>query len=195
VRIGVEEAVDDDLMKVGAHQLAAEPLRIEIDTHHGADLCDLGPEHEVHRQHARRRVVVDGLRDDDRGKGLQIAAEHLEVRGLVHVIELVEQRCLELGDHFREIVAFARVAVAIDERCNLGERDEIVENLRLDTGPLHLHGDEPAVAQRGGVHLTERGGRDRGSFEQTVGFGDSDAELGLDDPLDVGVRKRFDVVL
>ena len=52
-----------------------------------------------------------------------------------------------------------------------------------------------AAAQHGAVHLAERRGGDRFRLEGLERLGQADAQLLLHDPLDVGVRKRSDVVL
>jgi hypothetical protein len=65
MRIGMEDAIDQDLMKVGAKQVVAERHTIDLGPLHAADRRDLYPVDVVHRQDPRRRVVVDRQRDDD----------------------------------------------------------------------------------------------------------------------------------
>ena len=42
MRIGVEDAVDDDLLQIGAHQRVGEHVALEIEAHQRTDLRDLG---------------------------------------------------------------------------------------------------------------------------------------------------------
>ena len=63
MRIGVKHAVNQDLLQVGLEQFFGERRAIDFGPFDAADRRDLRARHVVHRQHARRRVVVDRQRD------------------------------------------------------------------------------------------------------------------------------------
>ncbi len=63
--IGMEDAVNEDLLEVGAEQVVGERSTVDLGPFDPADRGDLRALDVVHRQHARRREVVDRQRDDD----------------------------------------------------------------------------------------------------------------------------------
>ena len=195
MRVGVKEPVDDDLMQIGAHQLAAQLLAVDVDARQRAERGDLRAEDVVHRQHARRRVVVHRLRHDDRRELGEMLAERPEIARFVAVVELGERRLAELRHHLREVDARLHAAVLVEERGELVERFQILGNALLDVRALHLDRDQAPVAQRRAMNLAERRGGDRLRLEHPEALGQPDAELRLDDALDLGERERLDVVL
>ena len=111
------------------------------------------------------------------------------------VIELGGNGRPELVDHARQVVSLAGVGVTVDELRDFIERLEIFRDLLGDARPLHLDGDDAAVAERGAMHLSERGGGERTFLEHREGLRQPHAEVRLDHFLDVGERHRLDAVL
>ena len=103
--IGVEHAVDEDLLQIGAEQLVGE--RRAVDSVHSTGLTAVifGARDVIHRQDARRRVVVDRQRHDEALEVAELVREGHEVARLLAVIELREQRPAELLEHALRIDA------------------------------------------------------------------------------------------
>ena len=159
-----------------------------------ADRGDLGAADVVHREHARGRVVVHGQGNDDVLEVAELMGDGDEVARLFAVIELGEQRSLELLEDARDVDVLRGADVVEDDR-NVLERGEIPVNLLADARALHLDGDLAAAAQDGAMHLAERGGGNRQAIELEEGVRHADAQLLANGPLDVFVRERLDVVL
>src|SRR6185295_6308520 len=64
-----------------------------------------------------------------------------------------------------------------------------------DSRTLHLDRHRAAVAKFGSMHLTERGGGERGRVEFGKALGKPDSQLRFDDFFDVGERESLDLVL
>ena len=88
MRIGVEEAVDDDLVQVRAHELEAKAIDLDVEPRQRTERRDLRAEDVVHRQDRGRRVVGDRLRNDDVREPGEIASDDAQVLGLAQVGEL-----------------------------------------------------------------------------------------------------------
>ena len=86
---------------------------------------------------------------------------------------------------------FAQLGATIRELGKVAERVEVVGDALGDVGTLHLDRHFASVAQRGAVHLTERGGRKRFVVEARERIRHTYAEIFLDDPFDVSERERF----
>ena len=123
------------------------------------------------------------------------AADGDQVLGLAAVVELVHQRPAELLQQVAEAVPAAEVGVRVEQVGDLGEHLHVLEHLVADAGPLDLDHDLAAVAERGPVHLPERGRGERAVVEGREDLGEPDAELGADDLLDLLERERLDLVL
>ena len=65
----------------------------------------------------------------------------------------------------------------------------------MDAGALHFDRDVAPAAQHRAMHLAERGRGDRRRVEFDERLRHANAQLLLDDPLDVRVRERLEVVL
>ena len=52
MRIGVEQAVAQDLLEVGPEQRVREAIAVELAALQARELGDLGARNELHRQHA-----------------------------------------------------------------------------------------------------------------------------------------------
>src|SRR5204863_3133815 len=85
--IGMEKAVEDDLMKVCTNELASKLFSVDVKTGDRTEPGDLRAQNKIHRQHARCRVVIDRLRDDKRFENRKIMAEHPKISGFVEVIQ------------------------------------------------------------------------------------------------------------
>ena len=118
------------------------------------------------------------------------------VTSRILTMELVAQkRFSELVEHAREAVAPAGVRVLFEERGDLLERLEILDDPLADAGPLHLHRDRPVIVQRCAMHLPERRGRERLRIECSESLRDAYAQLDRHDRLHFIERERLHPVL
>ena len=195
MRIGVEHAVAQHLLEVGAEQRIGEALAVELKARERAHLGDLGAGNELHRQHARGAVVHHRLRDDDLGNLLEIAAEGDEVHRLLAEIELAQERLPEFIEHLVERKTPAELGVAFEKARDVVHRLEIGQHLRADAGALHLERDIAPVVQPRLVHLRDRRGGERPLVDRGKGAREPYAELIAQNFLDLGEGDRLAVVL
>ena len=146
MRIGMEQAIAQHLLEVGAEQRIGQPFAVELEARERAQLGDLGAGDELHRQHARAGIGHDRLRDDDLGDRLQIVADGDEVQRLLAEVELAQHRLAELLEQERQPESPADLGVLVEKRRDLAERLEIIEHLLADSRALDLEGDCAAVA-------------------------------------------------
>ena len=195
VRVGVEEAVHQDLLEVGAEQFLGERAAVHLHARQRAELGDLFPRHVPHGEHARGGVVPHGAGHHDAGEVAQVLAQRGEVLRLGAVVQLGEQRPPELGQQVGGAVAPAGLGVAVQELGDVLQRVQVGDDLLADARALHLDGHLRPVAQAGAVHLPQRGGGQRLRVEVRERLGHAHAQLGRDDALHLGVRERGHVVL
>ena len=91
VRVGVEVAVDEELLVEGLHEARREPGAIEP---HAVDLVEAGDLHPLHEGHGedvgRGPLVHDGRKEDVRLVG-EVLRHALDARGFVQVVGLAPQ--------------------------------------------------------------------------------------------------------
>ncbi len=141
------------------------------------------------------RVPPPHARHGDPLVPAEVPPEGLGVPGLLLVVELQADGASEL---LHELVRVDEVelphALARDAR-RRGHQPQVRLDLARRGRPLDLDDDLGVVRQRRSVHLADRGGRDRLLLEVEERLLDREAQLRLDDPLDVLHRERRDLVL
>ena len=141
----IRAPVDGDLLRHGIH--AADALQV-VDR----DALD-----ELHGDHARRRQLLE----DERNVGGRIVREleptALHGPALGREIELALDRALEFASQTERPVNGQVRQPAFDELGEVLDDVEVGLDDLGDVGPLHLQGDDPAVAQDRAVHLRDRG--------------------------------------
>ena len=90
MRIRVEDAVDQNLLQVGAEEIVGELFAVDLGPLDAADRGDLGAADVVHREHACGRVVVHGKGNHDVLEVAELMGDGDEVARLFAVIELGE---------------------------------------------------------------------------------------------------------
>jgi hypothetical protein len=170
-------------------------VSVELETPKRAEPRQIAARDPVHREHARRGVVVDGTRDDDSFVVSEIVADDYEVPGFGAVVEFGHQCEPKFLDHVCEPVASSDLGVVIDEVRELVDHLHVFHNPAANVRSLYLHGDRSAVSEYGAVNLAQRrrSGRSRRELRETSRH--THAELGGYDALDVIERYRFDLVL
>jgi hypothetical protein len=111
------------------------------------------------------------------------------------VIELRKERAAELVEHPGRIKGAGGGTEPIHQRGHFVERIEVLQDPVAHIRPLHLDGDLSSSPEHAAVHLAQRRGGNRFRLEGLERLGETDAKLLLHDPLDVGIRKRSDIVL
>jgi hypothetical protein len=193
--IGVEEALDQDLVQVALEQLVRQRRAIQVQPAQRSHGGHLGPGDVRHREDRRGGVVLDRLGDDETVVGLQDSSEADQVAGLPPEIELVLQCPTELVEQLREAIAPSCLAVAVGEGRQIGEGGHVLGDLLADSRPLHLDDDRAAVAHRRPVDLAERSRCQGSGVEGAEGVGQPGAQLGLHDVLHLVEPERLHVVL
>ena len=112
----------------------------------GLSLVTLGAEHRIHREDARGAVVADRLRDHEGRERLEVLAKGAKIGRFVRVIELLEQRFLELPDELGELIGRVLARVAIDEGGDFGKCREVCDDLLTRIRPLDLR--RPPITRR-----------------------------------------------
>ena len=195
VRVAVEEPVPED----HRHPRLAHPVREAAPllerVRQRVDVRDLRPLEELERQHARARVAPVDVRDLDVRVAGPVAAEAVGVAAFRAVVELRADRARELVDERARVDEVERADPLLRDARRLVEEREVGLDLPRRARPLHLHRDALAVRQRRAVHLPDRRGRDRRRIEVEERALEREAELRLDDLLDLLERERPDVVL
>jgi hypothetical protein len=191
----MKEAVDDDLVQVGAKQLTRERQSVEVLAHQRRDGRDLPAAHELHRQHARAAVIVDRHRDEKAAEGAEIGGEAYEIVRFAAVVELLRESPPEFRDRPHEVELPSRRCVVIEELGDVFHRREVLGETFADVRALYLDGHLASIAKFGAMHLAQRGGCERLGLECREPFRDAEPEIVLNQPLDIGKRKRLDAVL
>ena len=192
--IGVEEAELEDLAKqdpgpghgdlrgVGAQR--SDPLQV-VD----ADSLD-----ELHRDHAGRRKVLDGVRDVCRGVAGKLALAPLHGAALDREVELAFEAALELAGQCQGLVR------SQEGKPPLGKLGQVLDDVEIglhhlgDVRAADLQGNGPAVAQDRAMNLGDRGRGHRLRIEREENLGQRRAVILGQDLLDLDERKRPHVV-
>ena len=195
VRIGVKEAVDDDLMQVGPKQLARQPARVEVLAQQRRERGDLLSLDQFHGEHARTGVVGDRRGHDNAPERGEVPRDAHEIARFALVIQFLRQRAAELRHHLDEVELLPGTGVLIEKSGDVLHRREIQGKSFANIRPLHLDGNTAAVPKFGAMHLPERRRRDRLHVECGEAFRQAHSEIVLNDALDLRERKRLDPIL
>ncbi len=195
VRIGVEEAVDEDLPYHRVRRDAQERFGVESRRAQLVRRRRAQPLDKLHRQHARRRTrPVHCGHDDARVPGEELA-HALGGPRLAPEVELAAGVVGELGDRRGRPEGERLRAPALDPAGEKPEQREVALDLLGDPGPLHLDRDRAPIRENGPVHLRQRRGRERLALELGEEVRERSAELALDDSFgDVAGERRHRVV-
>ena len=157
MRIGVEEAVVDDLRHVALGQPAPERGRVVALGAQRGKIVDVGALHVLHDQHlvgAERMVRAGAL---DVGLACQLGAEALQVSQLHGEVQLLGRRARQLVHQIaqREHDAVGHVREVGQRQCVPDERDVLGHLLHHVRAP-HLHGHDRPLGRRSAFAVAAR---------------------------------------
>src|SRR5690349_7354717 len=104
VRVGVEETVHQHLFQIGAKDLLRQGPRIQLHQTQRTDVGNLFAGNVIHREHPRRGVVLNRLRDNYVFEFAQAFAKSSQVARLALEIQFVKQTLTQISEHVREFV-------------------------------------------------------------------------------------------
>ncbi len=205
VRVGVEEAVFEDLLQVGVQQARSHLRPVDPGSLDGGVVGDLDGQHVFQRQGAAGGVRPDHLRDAHARIAVEVEAEGVGVFSFRQVIDLFIQNTGELVQQSRDVGPPPDRAVALQPLPDGVQGGQVGLDDLLDVRPLHLDHhvhDRPgrrgiglpvgagfgqvALAQPGTVHLAQGGRRQRLRIEFQEFLFQRGAEFGFGHPPDVG---------
>ena len=194
VWVGVEEAVDEQLLDGRPDERPRHPLAVD------GGVQEIRPggldtRHEVHREDAvGAQLPMDGRHPDALDRR-QHVGQSPGVIGLHGVVELLEDAVRELLHQADRIEVTGQPRPGLRHLRELGDDAEIGPDLGLHVGTLHLDHDLAAVLQRGPVHLRQGRCRERLGLDGSVEVLRLCSELGPDDPPGALPRERRDRAL
>src|SRR6266566_1637231 len=191
VRVGVEEAVGEDLAVERLEQLTGGLLALRALGRLAHRPAGNQLEHE---QALRREPMVDAGRVEPRER-LQHLAHLIDVRRLLLEIELALERVRKVLDDCRQVDDPPERLPALGLLGEQAEQPEVAHDLVAGAGPLHLDDDALAALQRRLVHLADRASGERLGIDRGEDVLPGDAELFLHHLHDLGLRQRRDIVL
>ena len=167
MRVGVEEAVDQQHLDRGADGRVGDRHRVEAG---GDDRLAVGrgdAVDELHRDHALRGQVPVDLRNVDAVDPVEVLCEAARVVRLDRVVELEQQRAAELRHHLLDADVARRARAPLHRVRRAAEDLQVRLDLVLDPRPLQLDHDVASVLEGRAMHLRERRGRERLRAEDT----------------------------
>lgn len=191
----MDDALDEDHPQVRREQLVHHGPGVHVEQAQRSDVGDLAALDVVHRDHPGAAQLGHRVRHDEPVVAAGQPAEQLQIAGLAAVVQLPGEGAAELCEQLGQPVRPPQIRTAIGGLRQRRQRGHVRADLVPDPGPLHLDHDLAAAAQRRAVHLPERGGGQRLPVEGLVGVPDRDAQVLLDDLLDLRHVERADVVL
>ena len=125
------------------------------------DVVDLDAEDALHRQHVRPAKVPVDLGHVQQVGAREVALQLRGIGGFAHEVELDGERPLELGDDLDGMQPMRFGPIALRERRDRVQHLHVALDQRRDVRPQHLDDDGLPVVQARGVHLRDRGRRER----------------------------------
>ena len=187
MRVGVEEAVHEDLLAVGLHHDPRDLVRVDARRDQLVRRRDLDAVDVLHREDPLGRVLPHDLGDAHVRAVPQLARDPLRALPLDHEIEFARDVVRHLPDEHAEVPFRLDAGQDADEQADRAQ-------VRLDHPPdsrvLHLHRHIATVVRERTVHLRQRGRGDGLAREAREGLLRRGAQLAahLRDHLVVGAR-------
>src|SRR5689334_13168443 len=104
MRVGVEEAVHQDLLEIRAEYFFGERGAVEFNLRERAQLGDFFPGHELHREDARGAVIGDRGGNDNARERAELFAQGREIARFLPIIEFLQKAATELLEELAEFV-------------------------------------------------------------------------------------------
>ena len=131
MRIGVEEAIFQQLLQISANQQA-----VNFDCRNAAraqpfDVGDLRATNELERQHATARVRPVDLRHSNHAPGAEVVAEAIGIPSFLHVVHLFKDGGVKLAQHSFPVGVFI-----CSRKEAIGELHDAIKNRDVETDDL-----------------------------------------------------------
>ncbi len=186
--VRVEEPVHEDHLHPGLGQAGREPAAVLVGPVVKLELCERRPLDALHDQHPWGRVPPEDLRHVDLRVVGEVATERVGVVRLDAVVELAPDRLRELIDQGNQVDERQAVDAVLEQAGELVQQLNVGVDLALRVGALDLDDHLVPARQARAMHLADRGRGDGLLVELGEDLFDTQPELGLDDPPDVGER-------
>ena len=191
MRVGVEEAVDHDLLVEGLQQLPRGLLaRRALGRRR-----DRPARHVAHHEQTRRRVVAVDLRDAQPAERRDHVRHPAHVARLLPEVQLAMQRVRQVREHRLHVDHLLQPRAVTDLLGEDLEQRQVLFDLLLRVGTLDLHHDLLAVRERRAMHLGDRAGGERLRLDVVEHVLPRHAQLLLHDAHDLLLGERRHVVL
>src|SRR5579872_4657584 len=180
VRVGVKEAILQDLLQVSAHQdfgygPAADGPSLEL-----LEIRHLGSGHALQTQHTPCRARPVHPRNANIGDSTKHVRETFGVMGFLHVVKFQAKGDFKLSENLGQIGASPHGCVAVEPANDVAKAGKIGLNDLRNPRPLHLDDHALAGHQRGGMDLSQRRRGQWYRVEPTEDRLDRPAELRFD---------------
>ena len=193
--IAVEDPVTEDHRHPGLGHHVRQPSPLVVRELLGVKIGDLCPLQELEREHPRPGVAPVDARHAHIWVACEVSVEGAGIASLLAIVELLAHRAGELVHKALRVDEVECSHAILGDLRRLVEQRQVGLDLPRRRRSLHLHRDAPAVGKHGRMHLTDRRGGDRLFAELEEQALDWLTELLAYDLLDVGERKRADLVL
>ncbi len=193
MRVGVNEMMDEDLLQVDIVEPACDLGAADAGRLDSLEVVDLDAGDVLQRQYAAGRVLPEDIGDVDARVRREIGREPVGVPPFGHKIEFGAGGGRELIVEPIQIDAIADGPIPFQPVDGQVQRGQVGGHQPLDAWALDLHHDFLAILQPRGVHLRQRGGRDRLRRKPGEDVVHRSAELGCDQRPDVfrSLRRHF----
>ncbi len=188
-------AVHRDLLEVAACELLRHRAEVVLDAGELMNGIDLHAAHALRGEHPVCRVRIDDLGDEQPRELRERAPEDRRVAGLDAVVELIDERALELLDDADHVDALAHVAVRSHEAGELAKERDVVREDLANPGALYLDDNRATIAEARCVRLAEAGRRQRPGLEGGEQLAHAAVQLLVNRALDILEGDLADIVL
>jgi len=195
VGVGVEEVVAEHLLVEHAHALGGQRPAIDAGSVERADVVGRNAAHALHRHRAFGGVRPDHFGHVQVGRVGPVAPQQAGVAGLALQVEFRRQRVLDRGDDLAWTDLVGVGVCAFDDGGDAFQQRDVAGDLLADVGAEYFHHDLAPAGQRGGVHLGDGRGGERGGVEMLEGLMDRATEFRFDQCTRAVAVERRDAVL
>ncbi len=153
VRIGMEEAIDEERLVEGLHELGRDGVRIEAELGECGVVVDLGAGHERHREDVFARELGQDARQEDVGVADEVRVHAGDAAGFVLEVGLALEHLLQLVEDAVDLLE-AQEEALVEPRAGAQHAHVDAHGLP-DVRIEDLDRDRLAILGHGAMHLTQ----------------------------------------